>query len=430
MRHETLPATPRPTLILACALWLLAPSLVTADEKSATSFRDRLEIERTLEIIAESLRNRDLDDATGDELSAIRPEIILEVEVDINDRMNAFLELEANYRTVFERGRDRGPEDDEAEFNIKAFYLEFEDVRPGLSFRLGRQELEDQREWLYDADLDGIRAIYERDRLAFEIVAGRELAFKENLLKPKPEEDKIDNYIATLSFAPSEDHLLSAYTFLRDGRSGLDEDPVYFGLRARGTATDRLSYWGNVTMLRGRADGNRLRGRALDLGATYRVPGAPGVSLTLAYAYGSGDPDPSGGVDRQFRQTGLHDNTYRYNGVEDFRYYGETLDPDLSNIEIFTAGIGIRPTPRSSIDLTYHRYRQNEATDDDIPGARIRAETNGESRDIGQGVNLILGYHEIEDVRLRAKFGWFIPGNAFDSQDDAFSVELGIEREF
>jgi alginate production protein len=430
MNHDAAPATPRPSLMLACTLCCLAPSFVAADEKNAANFRDRLEIQRTLEILAESLRNRDLDDATEDGSSAVRPEIILEVEFDMNDRMNAFLELEANYRTVFERGRDRDPQGDEVEFNIKAFYLEFEDVRPGLSFRLGRQELEDQREWLYDVDLDGVRAVYERDRLVFEIVVGRELAVRENLLKPKPEEDRIDKYIATLSFAPSDDHLLSAYTLLRNGRSGLDEDPVYYGLTARGDATDALSYWGNVTMLRGRADGNRLRGSALDLGATYRVPGTPGVSLTLAYAHGSGDPDPSGGIDRQFRQTGLHDNTYRYDGVEDFRYYGETLDPDLSNIEIFTAGIGIRPTPRSSIDLTYHRYRQNEATDDDIPGARMRAETNGESRDIGHGVNLIFGYHEIEDVRLRAKFGWFIPGNAFDVADNAFSVELGVELEF
>ncbi|MGI3212339.1 alginate export family protein [Roseovarius tibetensis] len=430
MNLEQLRIQPRPILMFACAICLLPPTFAVADEDEVSDFLERFEIERTLEINAETLRNRDLDDATGDELSALRPELVFEIAYEVSDKIEAFLELETEYRTVIERGRDRSPQGDEVEFNVKAFYLDFEDIRPGLSFRLGRQEVQDRREWLYDADLDGIRFLYERERLAFEIMAGRELAFKENLLEPKPEEDKIDNYAATLSFAPSDDHLISAYTFFRNGREDLDEDPVYIGLRAHGDATDRLSYWGNAVMLRGRADGNRLRGTALDIGATYRIPGTLEPSLTLAYAYGSGDPDPSGGIDRQFRQTGLHDNTYRFNGVEDFRYYGETLDPDLSNLEVFTVGLGVRPTERSSIDLTYHRYRQDEVTEDDIPGARVRPETNGESRDIGHGVNLILGYQDIEDVRLRAKFGWFFPGKAFDAADNAFSVELGVEVEF
>jgi alginate production protein len=58
----------------------------------------------------------------------------------------------------------------------------------------------------------------------------------------------------------------------------------------------------------------------------------------------------------------------------------------------------------------------------------VIAETNGESRDVGHG--LILGYHDIEDVRLRAKRGWFSPGDAFDASDDAFSIATGIEVTF
>jgi hypothetical protein len=38
---------------------------------------------------------------------------------------------------------------------------------------------------------------------------------------------------------------------------------------------------------------------------------------------------------------------------------GERLDPELSNLLIFTGGIGIRPTRRSSIDLVYHHYLQD-----------------------------------------------------------------------
>jgi alginate production protein len=231
------------------------------------------------------------------------------------------------------------------------------------------------------------------------------------------------------SFAPTDDHpfrprLRPRWPVRRRREPGL--------LRRQhpGRRDKRARLLGRLAHLRGRDGGDRLRGLGLDIGATYRFAGRLQPSLTLAYAYGSGDPDPSVGVDRQFRQTGLQDNTYRFNGVENFRYYGETLNPDLSNLEVFTAGIGIRPTERSSIDLTHHLYRQDEAAAGRIPGARVIAETNGESRDIGHGLNMNLGYHDIEDVRLRAKLGWFTPGDAFDASDDAFSIESGIEVAF
>jgi alginate production protein len=103
----------------------------------------------------------------------------------------------------------------------------------------------------------------------------------------------------------------------------------------------------------------------------------------------------------------------------------------LSNLSIATIGFGVRPSRRSSIDLVYHRYHQAEAVEGRLRGARVRARADGQSRDLGQAVDLILGYHEISNLRLRAKLGYLMPGKAFgETASDAYSVELGIEYDF
>ena len=82
---------------------------------------------------------------------------------------------------------------------------------------------------------------------------------------------------------------------------------------------------------------------------------------TFGVAFGSGDNNRRDGVDRNYRQSGLQDNNARFAGVTSFKFYGETVEPELSNLLIGTAAIGVRPTPRSSVDLVYHYYAQHRA---------------------------------------------------------------------
>lgn len=98
---------------------------------------------------------------------------------------------------------------------------------------------------------------------------------------------------------------------------------------------------------------------------------------------------------------------------------------------MLTVDAGIRPTKRSSIDLTYHVYGHDTAVSGEVPGARVSAKTTGESRNIGHGLNLILACYGFEDIRLRAKLGYFSPGNAFDARvEDASFIETGFEIRF
>lgn len=114
------------------------------------------------------------------------------------------------------------------------------------------------------------------------------------------------------------------------------------------------------------------------------------VDATLGFAFGSGDSDPDTDVDRNFRQTGLHDNSGKFNGNTKFKYYGEVFDPELSNMMIWTAGAGIRPSKNTSLDVVYHHYSQVDRSDE-LRDVDIDPDPTGKSRDLGHAVDLIVG---------------------------------------
>jgi hypothetical protein len=135
-------------------------------------------------------------------------------------------------------------------------------------------------------------------------------------------------------------------------------------------------------------------------------------TFTLSYAFGSGDGDPQDEVDRSFRQTGLHENKWRFSGVDRFRYYGELLNPELANLGIATVAVGIPMLKNSSLELVYHRYRQAKAADF-LRDARIDDGLTGVSRDIGREIDLVLGFRERRRWELELIAGAFEAGEAF-----------------
>ncbi len=127
----------------------------------------------------------------------------------------------------------------------------------------------------------------------------------------------------------------------------------------------------------------KVRGWAFDGGVTWQTPFPGHPALTLGYAIGSGDEQPQGETDFSFRQTGLQDNNGRFRGVDRFRYYGELLRPELSNLQIWTAALGMRFWRSSSVEFLYHLYYQVEEASI-LRGARIKADPQGTNRNIGQ----------------------------------------------
>jgi len=134
-------------------------------------------------------------------------------------------------------------------------------------------------------------------------------------------------------------------------------------------------------------------------------------------------------MDLNFRQTGFHDNSGKFGGVVNFPYYGTVLNPELSNLQVFTAGFGFRPTKKSSFDIVYHHYLQNIATDSLRDFDLRSVDPNGKDTNLGDEIDFIIGIRDFDHARFRLRSGYFIPGPAFDEdeRDPAFEGRLDIQ---
>lgn len=318
-----------------------------------------------------------------------------------------------------------------------------------FGLQLGRQNFKETREWWWDDDLDAARLYFDRAGWHAELAIARELAKVSSAADGiDPLQEDVVRTLATVSWLWAPRQRLEAFFLHADDRSGsaavgttLDparEDPedgrlTWFGLRAIGNREigrfGTLEYWADWASLGGTATDVRyedagaqsrvrrlttrkLRASALDLGLTWEAPLPASPSLTLSVARGSGDADPDDGVDRAFRQTGLHQNKWRYAGVNRFRVYGELLHPELSNLQVRTASLGVPLLRNSSIELAWHDYRQLHASDT-LRDTRLNADPSGLDPDIGQEIDLVLGFREGRRLDVELATGMFMAGEAF-----------------
>lgn len=314
-------------------------------------------------------------------------------------------------------GVDTAGSSEDVALEVREAFLRFGGLPGGLSLQIGRQRFEDERNWLYDEELDAVRLRYGRGTLAVELSASRNGLVRKDVLGPK-EKERINNYVLHATSRLPRSIELEGYAIVRDDRAADRRRPVFLGVRSRGEPVEDLDYWLEVAYVGGRDGPNRIRGWGVDLGATHELQVGPRPALTLGFAFGSGDRGPDDGRDGSFRQTGLQDNEADFGGATSFKYYGEVLDPELSNLAIFTVGIGVRPSQKFSLDLVYHYYLQHRASNA-LRDAAIDAEPSGRSRRLGSEVDFIVGLAEIFDrVDVKAVLGYFIPGAAFPRGTD------------
>lgn len=304
----------------------------------------------------------------------------------------------------------------------------FEQLRAGETFlyyshpvaafdlQLGRQDFDDEREWLYDRNLDGLRVIKAAFPWRLEVSATTTLS------DGTRRDEDATNWIGYLS-REREDLHLALYAVHRQIDGERRELPIHLGFRLLGDDS-----WLDLAWLTGKGAGGRnLGGWGLDLGRTFKPKALGPVSLTLAYAIGSGGGEDRG-TDRTFRQTGLQDNNGKFDGVTSFRYYGELVDPELANLHVATLGIGARLARRASLDLVGHYYRQHEASE--FLESEIDEEPDGDDRDLGWEVDLVYGDRRWEVWDLELVGGYFEPGEAFSEEDGAFLGRIQVRFRF
>lgn len=375
-------------------------------------------------------RNRDLADRREDDVSLLTPELSLAWSFDPAPAFQAFLNVALSREFVLAEGVDGAGANEDIALEVKEAFLRAGPLPGGLSLQIGRQRFEDEREWLYDEELDAVRLRYGRGALAVELSASRNGLVRKDVLSAA-ERERINNYVLLASYRLPREIELEGYAIVRDDRAADRRRPVFLGVRSRGEPVQDLDYWLELGYVGGRDGPNRIRGWGTDLGLTYELQAGPRPALTLGFAFGSGDGDPDDGLDRSFRQTGLQENEADFGGAASFQYYGEVLDPELSNLAIFTAGIGVRPSERFSLDLVYHYYLQHRASNA-LRNAGIHAEPSGRSRRLGGEVDFIVGLVEIFNrVDVKAALGYFVPGAAYPGgTDGAWVVNAEVQFRF
>ena len=391
-----------------------------AEEEGAGAF----EFGGHVEVVYERLQNFDLDDARGDDLDLLPVELELGLLWRPSEFVEAYLQAQLTQWLVL---REEGPNDvPGTEAVIEEAYVLLRAPGPDLALQLGRQSFEDRRQWLYDADLDAVRGYYRAAGLALELSASREALVDQDVLNPYQEE-LVDNYILHATYEQGDDLALGGYGILRDPGGG--DATIFLGLFSFGALGERLTWWLDAAQVSGEENGTELRGYGFDLLGAWHFDAPLAPYVILGYAFGSGNSNPHNRRDANFRQTGLQGNETEVGGLTPFSYYGETFDPELSNMAILTLGIGARPTPRLSADLVYHWYRQDEAADE-LREAQIDAEPSGRNRELGSELDLVLGFEEEGRFRIRGFLGYFMPGRAFEPGDDALFARIEAQYEF
>ena len=313
--------------------------------------------------------------------------------------------------------------------------LEVNDTRLGESFiflddlfdrdfdiQAGRMDFDDRREWIYDQNLDGLRAYWGVAGMVAEFAATTTLSDGDLW------DENTDNYVIYLT---DKQRRYAGWVVHRDTSKPYEQTLSHFGVRAFGNWPERHNSWLEISGIHGRRDDEQgrtdLGGWGMDIGTTREI--ARYWYLTASWAYGQGDDDKQDGSDRNFRQTGLQDNNAKFSGVTSFRYYGELVDPELANLHIGTLGLGYLINETSSLDVVGHYYRQDKAVRK-LLGSDLDEKANGVDRELGWEVDAILGLRPVPAWDLELVLGWFNPGKAFDEADQAWLGKVQVRYRY
>lgn len=375
--------------------------------------------------------NLDLIKELDDRFLNLAPELHFDFIYRPNDwletawqfRLSREFSLEESDPLVLPDGELEYPQQHEFSLLVDQAYITVTKFFDPIQLTVGRKNFEDQRHWLYDTSLDVVMLEWKSGHFRSALSYSRENLFDGDLLTGQ-ETSKTNNLLAETRYRGIEDHVLSAFYLNQKEQDTEGASPWFLGFSIQGNPSAKISYWGEFALLRGKnEESRRFSAYAVDLGITYKKGGRFNPNITLGYAYGSGGSLDEGSMDKNFRQSGFQSNETKFAGVSEFKVYGEVLDPELSNIEIFTLGIGFFPANNMTLDFVYHQYRQNSAMSNlrDTQITAIPVSANGfTSQDIGRELDIVIGMRRAFGIRrlgFDLRLGWFYPGDAYRRDD-------------
>ena len=378
----------------------------------------------TIEMDFQSAKNLDLDNSKNDDETEFEPTVSFGVQYDDNSHIRAYAEFEISK----EFGLDNTNNTSDAKLEINQAYLTYHSSDENLAFTLGRWSVSDPREWLFDEELDGALFTWRNSRLAFEAMYAREQLVQKDLFG-EHDGNEPDYYYTRLSARVFDQSTASVYGLFQQGRTATDPDLYWLGGSLAGKTGEGTNYWVGAASVHGTEKGRDVRGYGADVGFTKKfINMFWEPRFTASFTFGSGDDGT--GTDTAYRQTGIQGNEGRFGGRKSFKYYGEVFDPELSNIVVTTLGVGFDLKKKTSIDFVLHNYFQHRASTQ-IRDSNLDAKPSGISRQLGNELDIILGYRGHKNFKADLTLGVFIPGAAFANNDDpAWFIGIEFEKKF
>ncbi len=351
-------------------------------------------------------------------------DIRTELTAIINSSHSAFAQVRLRKRYVL--SSEQGLPSRDFEANITQLYYLWHNIADaGFAVSVGRQDFDEPREWLFDDYMDAVRVFYYgKENLIFES------AYITAINPIKSKFDTWTDLFGQVTWFFQKDNQMSAYYLKRSDTDIRNREPKWIGVRYLGEM-ENIKPWAELSFMSGVDKGDETKGKAFDIGATiFKSDMTYNPSITLAYAFATGDDPSTPLVNERFRQTAYQDNVASFNGQSSLYYYGTLLDPELSNLKIFTLGFGVYPTSNISFDIVYHNYKQH-FPDNTIKGSNLNdppARPNGFSDDIGSGIDFITAFPVLfEIVEPTLVLSMFTPGEAFaSSQETATYAKLNL----
>ncbi len=433
------------------------------DQFTTQIFGRKLTIGGEYELRAAQRRNYALSDMDNNRES-YRQKLELEFKYDISKKIKALVETKLT--SIADHRADRRNHMESLERGES--WIDFNQPlnnETSIGLRIGRQNFAEKREWWWDEDLDGIRIYYASPKLSYEVGFTEALGGIAHNQPLSEDKNDIQRILGRIEWEYIKGHKLELFALNHNDQSSTpaienvlstDKEDVsdaqinWYGMRASGKDKikdlGKIRYWADFAIVRGQEvlldfdDINdeqievmditeqSIRGTAFDVGVTLKSKLRGHPSFTLGLAQGSGDRNPDDNLDRSFRQTGINDNNGKFSGVDSFRYYGELLRPELSNLRISTASIGYPLRYSSSIEILYHRYDQLEASKK--LSSRLRIRPSGQKTHIGDEIDIVVGLEEWEKIELEFVGSMFRAGSAFADQEGKRSYFIGAKANY
>ncbi len=218
-----------------------------------------------------------------------------------------------------------------------------------------------------------------------------------------------------------------------DATQEYDYDADYYGVGSTGALISDLRYWCEFVWQRGKsfASGTttvdeKIRAFGGDVGLEFFLKGLPlRPAIEAEYAFGQGDPDRTsptntiggnliGTTDRGFLPFGYMDT-------------GASFAGRLANLQVIRVGASFHPfdycekLKNIEVGMSYYWLRKDEAA-----GGITDPSADLPSSDVGREIDVYANWRILSDVLWTARWGHFMPGDAYSNQSSRNYFITGI----